>query len=151
MYYKYTILTICLCSYFSCKNDSDDKLIYALKNAGNNSTELQKVLDHYKGDTLKLKAAYFLIENMPYQNYYESKKYDQYKKLLRPIMLETGLPDYLAFEVLSKRLGYLSESDFQIKHDAKTITANYLIKNIDLAFKVWEEQPWGKYISFETF
>lgn len=151
MYYKYTILIIFLCSCFSCKNDSDDKLIYALKNAGNNSSELQKVLDHYKGNTLKLKAAHFLIENMPYQNYYESKKYDQYKKLLRPIMLETGLPDYLAFKVLTKRLGNLSESDFHLKNDTETITADYLIKNIDLAFKTWEEQPWGKYISFESF
>ena len=65
MHYKYTILIICLCCHFSCKNSSDDKLIYALKNAENNRHELQKVLDHYEGDELKLKAAQFLIENMP--------------------------------------------------------------------------------------
>ena len=151
MHYKYTILIICLCCHFSCKNSSDDKLIYALKNAENNRHELQKVLDHYEGDELKLKAAQFLIENMPYLNYYESKKYDQYKKSLRPIMSETRLPDYLAYDVLHKRLGALSQSDFILKNDVQTMSADYLIKNIDLAFKVWEEQPWGKYISFETF
>lgn len=151
MYYKYTLLIICLYGYFSCKNNSDDKLVYALKYAENNRHELQKVLDHYKKDTLKLKAAHFLIERMPYQNYYESKKYNQYKKLLRPTMVETKLPSDMAFKVLNKQLGNLSESDFQMKNDAKTITADYLIKNIDYAFKVWEKQPWGKHISFESF
>ena len=48
MYYKYTLLIICLYGYFSCKNNSDDKLVYALKYAENNRHELQKVLDHYK-------------------------------------------------------------------------------------------------------
>lgn len=35
--------------------------------------------------------------------------------------------------------------------DAKVITATYLIENIDYSFKVWEQRPWGKYISFDDF
>ena len=31
------------------------------------------------------------------------------------------------------------------------IDSAYLCRNIDWAFKVWQEQPWGKNISFETF
>ena len=34
--------------------------------AGENRAELEKVLRHYEDDTLKLRAAKFLIENMPY-------------------------------------------------------------------------------------
>lgn len=137
--------------YYACDNRSRVELDRTLEYAENNRTELQKVLEYYKEDTQKLEAASFLIENMPYQNYYESKKYDQYKKLLRPIMVETGLPDYLIYDVLIKRYGNLSTSDFQLENDAKTISSDYLIRNIDLAFKVWKEQPWGKYITFDSF
>jgi hypothetical protein len=38
-----------------------------------------------------------------------------------------------------------------VKVDIRHITADYLINNIDLAFKVWQETPWGKGITFEIF
>jgi hypothetical protein len=38
-----------------------------------------------------------------------------------------------------------------IKYDVKYITGDYLIDNIELAFKVWEEQPWGKDVPFDVF
>lgn len=38
-----------------------------------------------------------------------------------------------------------------LEEDVKHITAEYLISNIDLAFQVWNDKPWGKYISFDTF
>jgi hypothetical protein len=38
-----------------------------------------------------------------------------------------------------------------IRDDVKYITADYLINNIELSFKAWEEQPWGKHISFDSF
>lgn len=40
-------------------------LEYVLVAAGKNRPELEYVLSYYKDDTLKLKAAEFLIENMP--------------------------------------------------------------------------------------
>lgn len=33
--------------------------------AGDNQGELEKVLEHYAGEPMKLEAARFLIENMP--------------------------------------------------------------------------------------
>ena len=47
----------------SCNHDQ--KLEYALKASGPNRHELERVLDYYKGDSLKFTAACFLIENMP--------------------------------------------------------------------------------------
>lgn len=47
--------------------DSSSALDRALDMAGDNRIELEKVLDHFKDDSLKYKAAVFLIENMPYQ------------------------------------------------------------------------------------
>lgn len=150
---KNIIFLVCLLVFVSCSISSPDirQLNHTLQTAGENQSELERVLDHYKNDSLKYQAARFLIRTMSYLNYYESNKYDKYKKSLRPIMAETGLPSDLAYEVLIKQQGDLSESDFQLKNDAKTISADYLIQNIDLAFKVWQEQPWGKHITFEAF
>ena len=38
----------------------------ALEISGTNRAELEKVLEHYREDSLKLRAARFLIENMQY-------------------------------------------------------------------------------------
>ena len=49
---------------FSCTPVHDAPLEQALTLAGDNRKELQQVLGHYEGDSLKHKAACFLIENM---------------------------------------------------------------------------------------
>lgn len=46
----------------------------ALIQAGDNRAELEKVLNHYAVDSLKYKAACFLIENMPYHYYYTGEE-----------------------------------------------------------------------------
>ena len=59
-----TLITL-LC--FSCKRGPDN-LEAALREAGDNRHELEKVLTHYQqlpDDKLKYRAAVFLIENMP--------------------------------------------------------------------------------------
>ena len=57
----------------SCSSVPSDVRI-ALEQAGINRQELEKVIEHYKttGEIQKLKAAYFLIANMPgkYAEYY---------------------------------------------------------------------------------
>lgn len=60
----------------SCLFQRDESLILALELAKDSKLKLEKVLLHYKGESLKLKAAIFLIENMP-QYYSESKEEDQ--------------------------------------------------------------------------
>ena len=53
----------------------------ALQQAGENRTELEKVLSYYQmdpADSLKYKAACFLIENMPFYTYYKGERLDQY-------------------------------------------------------------------------
>ena len=36
-------------------------------------------------------------------------------------------------------------------YDAKVITADYLIENIDLAFDVWKRYPWNRSLGFDDF
>ncbi len=62
---KGCILFILLLSFlFSCSS-SDTVLEEALERSGSNRSELEKVLFYYENDALKLRAAHFLIENMP--------------------------------------------------------------------------------------
>jgi hypothetical protein len=100
---------------FACSQSSP--LESALKFAGNNRQELEKTLNHYAAnpaDSLKYRAACFLIENMPYHYAYKNK------------------------------------TD-EIVQDAQVITGEYLIRNIEMAFKVWEEKSWKNAIGFDDF
>lgn len=55
----------------------------ALSKAGSNRNELFRVIRHYQEgtDSLKLKAALFLIENMADKYYYTGKAIDEYYTL----------------------------------------------------------------------
>lgn len=44
-----------------------------------------------------------------------------------------------------------SRKKLQLKRDIHEVDSAYLVKNIDYAFKVWKEQPWGKSIVFSDF
>jgi hypothetical protein len=61
---KIVVVILIICS--SCSNKYSDGVQKALKLAGKNSSELESVLHNYQEpkDSLKLKAACFLIENM---------------------------------------------------------------------------------------
>ena len=84
-----SILFITICSFFylSCSEkemseiSASSLLETALQQAGKNRAELEKVLLCYQAnpaDSLKYKAACFLIENMPYYTYYKGKLLEQY-------------------------------------------------------------------------
>lgn len=85
----FTIISILIISY-SCTKPSE--LTMALYLAGDNADELEKVLLHYSGnknDSLKYKAAVFLIENM--QGHYSvcGESLSKYYKALDSIQLST--------------------------------------------------------------
>lgn len=59
-------ITLLISSLVSCHNFKEDRqLSFALERAGENRRELEQVLEHYKNDSLKYRAACFLIKNMP--------------------------------------------------------------------------------------
>lgn len=129
----------------SCKEENL-RLKYALDFAGDNRSELLKVLEHYKNDSLKLKAAHFLIENMPHYFSYTGPVLDSIKAIKASVDENGKLPD--------DKVNPLK--DFEYRHlpkvcDAHVITAPYLIENIDLAFEEWEKRAWNKHFSFNDF
>ncbi|MDR1583890.1 MAG: transglutaminase domain-containing protein [Prevotellaceae bacterium] len=117
-----------------------------LRQAGENRRQLEKVLKRYSrnpADSLKLRAAEFLIANMP-DKY--SVEYDvPFENLMALYMRLDGIEDK---KFVDKAYGLMKHV---IKEDIKYITGDYLINNIELAFKMWEEQPWGKDVPFDVF
>jgi hypothetical protein len=126
-----------------------------LARAGENRDELEKVLRHYQreGDPLKLEAAEFLIGNMDGHGYAVAALYDADKN-----EIEFDALDYPAFndaleaiEALEAEHGGLDFKRKRFQADSRTVTADYLIENIDLAFQAWRAKPWAKDLSFRTF
>lgn len=78
---------IVLLLFASCSFKSESSLSTALDLAGNNRHEIQKVLDHYcaPGDSLKRRAAEYLIANMAGKYTVTSPALEAYEELLPEI------------------------------------------------------------------
>lgn len=123
----------------------------ALIQAGKNRKELEKVLEYYQNDSLKLRAAQFLIENMPYHYSYQGKELKKYHQYFERFSVSAWRGPAFLRDSIIQQDGIFHFDSLHTITDIKTIKANYLIRNIDFAFKVWHEQPWGKYVSFHNF
>lgn len=134
----------------SCSQD-ERYLRDALKAAGKNRPQLEAVLDHYRNDPEKLAAARFLIENMPGHYSYAgneiSKYYADAKKILSLSLSTDQQRDSLRF--ISEY--FYSNIESNTIQDIEIITSDYLIKNIDSAFKQWKERPWARHLTFDQF
>lgn len=125
----------------------------ALSQAGSNRNELFQVIKHYqKGtDSLKLKAALFLIENMTDKFYFTGKAVDEYYTFIDSVYQirqeEYDIP--AIYDEFKKKAKYLKEKP-TINQDVQTLSADYLIENIEDAFAVWD-RPWNQHLSFEDF
>jgi hypothetical protein len=120
--------------------------------AGNNKSELLEVLEHYKNDSLKLKASFFLIENMLGHSYSKAKLVDTSKNKVNFNVLD--YIDYTtmvkAWDSVENKIGKIDFVRDTIIYDSQIVKAEYLINNIDLAFKS-RELPWSKHLSFKKF
>lgn len=128
----------------------------ALAAAGPNRAELEKVLARYAAnpeDSLKYRAAVFLIENMPGHTYYRGKQLDNYLEYyaILPEAISSGRGSAAAVDTIRTRYGALDLSSLEHLSDIGTVDSAYLCSNIDWAFKVWEEQPWCRNVSFGDF
>ena len=124
----------------------------SLQSAGSSRKELEKVLCRYQvhpSDSLKYKAACFLIENMPFYTYSDGEQLDNFKSYYAWLKISKGKTPQEIADSVKNAYGPIKE--INEKRDIMEIDSAYLCHNIDWAFKVWQEQPWGKNISFETF
>ena len=131
---------------------NNDKLEKALILAGDNREELEKVLNHYsqnESDSLKFKAAEFLIENMPGHYSYAGDEIIQYYNKVDSVLSLTLSADDKAtvIESITKEYHDLAYNTIE---DVKIISAEYLIDNIESSFDRWKE-PWASHLNFDEF
>ena len=158
-YIQYVVILV-LITEFGCfiagkvfsKEEPISSLEFALRMAKDNRAELDKVLCFYQknlADSLKYKAACFLIENMPYHSYVYGEQLEKYKEYYVWLKGSHGKTPEEVVDSIIKTFGSIGQLD--IKYDLQEIDSAYLCSNIEWAFKVWREQPWGKNISFDMF
>jgi hypothetical protein len=160
MNHSYYFLIILFVLLSGCKREINRSLDQALELAGKNDIELEKVLNHYKNDSLKLKAAEFLIMNMPgaFSNNKETpvicrpfyEAYDSLGQIYHYEMTtERGKQIDSLWNNFSNR--YLNLGALPLQSDIENISSEQLISEIDLAFKAWRENKYTKEGSFEEF
>lgn len=124
-----------------------------LSQAGSNRNELFRVIRHFQdgGDTLKLKAALFLIGNMADKLYFTGNVVDEFHTFIDSVFRiqqkEYDIP--AIYDKFREESRYLEEEPI-ISQDAQTLSADYLIQNIEEAFAVWD-RPWNRHLNFEEF
>jgi hypothetical protein len=133
----------------------------ALRLAGENRADLEKVLEHYlqdEADSLKYQAACFLIENMPGHYSYSGESMNRYYAVIDSIFSSRNILPHitrLAFSELTtpvfRRLEQnVISSKLKVEEDVKNIKSSLLISHIDHAFESFS-YPWTQRLSFSDF
>ena len=146
----YVILLATACCWTACR-PQPTPLEAALEAAGTNRPELEKVLAHYQGDSLKLRAAEFLIENMPCHYAYSGKELRKYHAYFERFAASAWRgPGFVLDSLLEADGAFVPDSLHKVP-DLQAVKADFLICHIDFAFKVWRGQPWGRNVTFDDF
>lgn len=147
------IIFFAFCFFNACSHPKEG-IEAVLAQAGRNRKELEKVIAYYQntGDSLKLKAALFLIENMDWGHSYTGKEVEKYDSLFTEICnMKTGRGMEAVFNEYHEKYGELTIEKLNQLDDVRSVSAHFLIENIELAFEAWRRYPWAKEIGFELF
>ena len=112
---------------FSCQ--SNDHIESILQYSGENRNELEKIINHYsqnEEDSLQLKVAFFLIENMPGHYYLTNSMMERLNENMDSL--------YPKMSNIVKRVVYNipirkgnTEEKWKLVEDIKTIQSDFLI------------------------
>ena len=140
------------------RKDMGTELMYvdvesALKLSGENRGELQKVLDYFsKGhpDTLKLRAAEYLISNMVGWHSIGGKTMDRLKRDIDTTFRQEAGAVRQLFYLIAVRIA-TAHGDNTVKYDLHEVTSAYLIRHIEQSFALWEDMKCRYDLPFEDF
>lgn len=146
-------------SVISCNRNR--QLAYILGQAGTNRVELENALFYYKEDPLKEQAAEFLISNLMGNFAYDTTNLYKYRSVLLRYDSLSKVKDkstinakYILNEDWKKLIRYNNfRQDIYSKvvPDIYSVSANYLINNIEQAFQSWEQNLCKDSIPFDDF
>lgn len=147
-----TLLALCLL-FASCTPSALDK---ALRLAGDNRGELEKVLTHYACETddkqtdEAYRAAVFLIENMPGHGALMGGCMPQYIAAVDSLYPDMPDPVRSVVYTIPQRIEEYAK-DMSLQEDIHHIKAEWLIAHIDNKMQARAECPWVKNLPFEVF
>lgn len=126
-----------------------------LDSAGSNRVELETVLNHYRtvdNNPQKLRAAEFLIMNMPaHYSYAGTEIYDYYEYAAKILANKSLTPEQQRDSLLAITDQKYRDLPNHIVPDAQVIKADYLIKNIDTSYDRWVNCDWARQITFDEY
>jgi len=121
---------------------------------GTNRDAFLKSIEYFKKqkDKRKLEALYFLISNMEDKSYIKYSVVDKNGNPIKfnPLIYKNYKEMSKVWYKLVKEKGAHHLKSEEIK-DINVITSDFLIENIELSFKAWEEKPWAKSYNFKQF
>jgi len=137
------------------KKKIGDALETNLALSGKNRPELEKVLNHYRrdpGDSLKWKAAVFLLSNLEDKVHYDSEWLRTYDSMFSEKAAWLDNEQIQSFsDSIKSVIGNPEKKDLREKLDLQYLTSDYLIRNIDQAYSSWQNAPWKSEVSFNAF
>lgn len=151
--YFHGFAAVVLTAMQSCMNSSV-QLENALSVAGDNRRELENVLDHYEcvdPDPQKLDAARFLISNMPAHCSCPSSDIEEYQDSVMEILSTDLSPQVQRDMINALYKGKFAGIGMNAVPDIRIMKADYLIDNIDRAFREWRTRPWCRHVTFSDF
>jgi len=152
---KYYILFLIAFIVACSSNKFTPDINSVLDSAEKNKSELIKAISYFqdKGDSLQLDAVLFLIENLSEHSFVEIVPCDSSKT-----EIPWNIAEYENYEEARTALDNVSQNydgfDWKANKridDHKTITADFLIQNVEDAFYAWKINLWSKAYSFEIF
>lgn len=142
-------IIMCFSLFFGCRTEEDKEIHEALMMAGSNRLELEKVLKHYEDDSLKLRAAHYLIRNMTYhftlKECFISPEKVEYTPDVTQFANESDVKRHCASLIVQGYTYYKERLN-----DCQVLKSDFLIHNIDLAFQIWK-RPWTRDVPFMDF
>ncbi len=133
--------------FLSCGRNSN--MLYTFEKSGSNRGELELFLSYYSNNRQKKQAAEFLISGMSIKHHYSGgliEKYDTifhlYDSLNRVGVIE-GDPLIISntWNSLERCYGRLVKSNVEKKWDCQSLSADFLIDNVEQSFSAWKSVP----------
>ena len=144
-------------TFYACSSNENVLLELALDNSGENRSELEAVLDHYKDNQKKQEAARFLISNMIGKQVLDSNSvkgnhvyfdaFANYRETYGSFLYDI---QYAIYDSINKLYSYTKVNP-RFLSDLKELSSDYLIHHIDQCFQNKERYPWSKNMDWDIF
>ncbi len=131
---------------FGCVTTREDSMDVAISQAKDNAPEIRKVLTHY--DDARNDAAEYMVKNMIGRYGISGEGLDSIENLFMELPVN-GVWNFDSTQLIRGNQ-FVSMPRHRI-NDLETVSAEYIIRNIDDAWRMKEARIWNKDLGMEQF